>query len=68
MYDVNFTEIVQNGITVANTSWPIQFCKNGYEYDFTDVPYETIATQVTLINTNFFDQKINKFFKVKLGL
>lgn len=46
MYDVNFTEILQNGIKVANTSWPIQVCKHGYEYDFTDVPYETIATQV----------------------
>lgn len=60
MYDVNFTEILQNGIKVANTSWPTQFCKHGYEYDFTDVPYETIATQVILKN---YIQKILRFNK-----
>lgn len=56
MYKVNFTEILQDGtILIGDPSWPTQKCQFGWEYNFTDIPYETIATQVTLsFNVNNF--------------
>lgn len=47
MYNVNFTEVLMNGtITMADPTWKIQKCQYGWEYNFTDVPYATIATEV----------------------
>ncbi|XP_035917129.1 organic cation transporter protein [Anopheles stephensi] len=44
MYAVNFTEVLANNIRKADPSWPTQPCRNGWEYNFTDVPYQTAAT------------------------
>ncbi|XP_049540739.1 solute carrier family 22 member 13 [Anopheles darlingi] len=44
MYAVNFTEVLANNIRKADPSWPTQPCQNGWEYNFTDVPYATVAT------------------------
>lgn len=47
MYNVNYTEILENGkIRVADPTWPIEKCQYGWEYNFTDVPYETVSTEV----------------------
>lgn len=46
MYAVNFTEKLAEGIKEADPSWPVQPCKFGWEFNFTDVPYETIATEL----------------------
>ncbi|XP_041771720.1 carcinine transporter [Anopheles merus] len=44
MYAVNFTEVLANNIRKADPSWPTQPCRHGWEYNFTDVPYQTAAT------------------------
>lgn len=48
MYAVNFTELIAANETqlVADPSWPIQPCNNGWEYDREEIPYSTIATEV----------------------
>ncbi|XP_011305803.1 organic cation transporter protein [Fopius arisanus] len=46
MYSVNFTELLANRtILIADPSWPTQKCQFGWEYNYTDVPYETVASQ-----------------------
>lgn len=45
MYAVNFTEILAKGIKVADSTWPTVPCRSGWSYNFTDVPYETVATE-----------------------
>lgn len=47
MYAVNFTEVLANNIRKADPSWPTQPCRHGWEYNFTDVPYQTAATDVS---------------------
>ncbi|KAL9692215.1 hypothetical protein quinque_000008, partial [Culex quinquefasciatus] len=47
MYAVNFTEVLANNIRKADPSWPTQPCRSGWEYNFTDVPYRTAATDVS---------------------
>uniref|UniRef100_A0A182M9Y7 Uncharacterized protein n=1 Tax=Anopheles culicifacies TaxID=139723 RepID=A0A182M9Y7_9DIPT len=44
MYAVNFTEVLANNIRKPDASWPTQPCRHGWEYNFTDVPYQTAAT------------------------
>ncbi|XP_012062879.1 PREDICTED: organic cation transporter protein [Atta cephalotes] len=46
MYDVNYTEVLLNGIKEANPSWPTKGCSQGWEFNFTDIPYETVATEL----------------------
>lgn len=49
MYAVNFTEMLSQGINKPDPSWPQQACKYGWEFNFTEIPYETISTEVRLI-------------------
>lgn len=46
MYDVNYKDILSQGILVANESWPIVPCRHGWEYNMSEVPYSSIATEV----------------------
>lgn len=46
MYDVNFTYIHSLGIRKADTNWPKKSCAHGWEYNYTEIPYSTIATEV----------------------
>ncbi|KAI5638920.1 sugar transporter domain-containing protein [Phthorimaea operculella] len=46
VYDVNWTEVLQNGVQQPDAKWPVKKCAGTWEYNFTDVPYETIATQL----------------------
>jgi len=47
MYAVNFTEKRLQGIVEADPSWPVQSCSFGWEYNYTEIPYSTIATEVS---------------------
>ncbi|KAL6437617.1 hypothetical protein ACFW04_004202 [Cataglyphis niger] len=46
MYDVNYTEIILNEIREADPSWPTKGCSHGWEFNFSDIPYETVATEL----------------------
>lgn len=47
MYNVNFTEMRAKGIDKPDQKWPMTSCRNGWEYNFTDIPYATVATEVS---------------------
>lgn len=49
MYDVNYEQLIALGITEANASWPISSCRQGWSYNFTDIPYATIATDLNWV-------------------
>ncbi|XP_017777599.1 PREDICTED: organic cation transporter protein-like [Nicrophorus vespilloides] len=46
MYAVNYTEILQQGVVKPDPSWPTVACRNGWEYNYTDIPYKTIASEL----------------------
>ncbi|CAH2101687.1 unnamed protein product [Euphydryas editha] len=46
VYDVNWTKVLASGDMTPNTTWPKKKCQGKWEFNFTDVPYETIATQL----------------------
>uniref|UniRef100_A0A7G3AZ84 Putative synaptic vesicle transporter svop n=1 Tax=Lutzomyia longipalpis TaxID=7200 RepID=A0A7G3AZ84_LUTLO len=52
MYDVNYTEILETGISEPDPTWPVTSCRHGWEYNFTDIPYETAATQFNWVCEN----------------
>lgn len=52
MYDVNYTEILESGIRVANTSWAVTKCKNGWSFNYTNIPYASIAAEVSVFKDN----------------
>lgn len=52
MYDVNVDEITVNDLPTLNKS-AIKSCDNGYEFEFTEFPYETISTEVSIWYKNF---------------
>ncbi|XP_018573275.1 organic cation transporter protein [Anoplophora glabripennis] len=52
MYDVNFTEILENGGKKANPTWKIIPCKNGWEYNKTEIPYSSISTEQNWVCEN----------------
>lgn len=54
MYAVNYTEVLANNIRKADPSWPTQPCKHGWEYNFTDVPYRTAATDLEWVCENAY--------------
>jgi hypothetical protein len=49
MYDVNYTEILNANIKTPDPSWKTIPCKDGWEYNFSDIPYSTIATEVSKV-------------------
>lgn len=46
MYDVNYTLILLNESYVPNPLWPTKTCQHGWEFNYSDVPYATVATEV----------------------
>lgn len=46
VYDVNFTAVLEAGQRIANNSWPVKKCDHGWTYDFKEIPYSTISTEV----------------------
>ncbi|KAL1459246.1 hypothetical protein WDU94_011251 [Cyamophila willieti] len=49
MYAVNYTDVLRTGITLADPTWPIVECQHGWEYDFSNIPYATIATELNWV-------------------
>lgn len=52
VYDVNFEELMKIDILKPDPSWPVKACKNGWEYDLSDQPYTSIATEVSFMYSN----------------
>ncbi|XP_072948572.1 carcinine transporter-like [Epargyreus clarus] len=46
VYDVDWSKILEEEVIEPNPKWPTKKCEETWEYNFTDVPYETIATQL----------------------
>ncbi|XP_057336891.1 carcinine transporter-like [Microplitis mediator] len=46
MYAVNFTEILNAGIREADPSWPTKPCQHGWSFNYTAVPYASIAAEL----------------------
>ncbi|KAG6798724.1 carcinine transporter-like [Apis mellifera caucasica] len=46
MYDVNYTLILLNESYVPNPLWPTKTCQHGWEFNYSDVPYATVATKI----------------------
>ncbi|XP_026301780.1 organic cation transporter protein-like [Apis mellifera] len=46
MYDVNYTLILLNESYVPNPLWPTKTCQHGWEFNYSDVPYATVATEL----------------------
>ncbi|XP_023944388.1 carcinine transporter [Bicyclus anynana] len=46
VYDVDWSSILQTGSLTPDSKWPIKKCSGSWEFNFTDVPYETIATKL----------------------
>lgn len=46
MYAVNYTQLLIDNISEPDTTWDTQSCVNGYEFDHSEIPYTTIATEV----------------------
>jgi len=47
MYDVNYTELLEQGVREANKSWPMVGCRQGWIFNHTMIPYASIAAEVT---------------------
>ncbi|XP_043648369.1 organic cation transporter protein [Drosophila teissieri] len=45
MYDVNYTDILAQGKVMADPKWPRVKCRHGWSYNFTEIPYSTVATE-----------------------
>ncbi|XP_017137337.1 organic cation transporter protein isoform X1 [Drosophila miranda] len=45
MYDVNYTEIMAQGKVMADPKWPKVKCRHGWSYNYTEIPYSTVATE-----------------------
>ncbi|XP_043248699.1 organic cation transporter protein-like [Colletes gigas] len=46
MYDVNYTEILLSGRHEPDPSWPRSGCQHGWEFNYTSIPYATVATEL----------------------
>ncbi|XP_048488030.1 carcinine transporter isoform X3 [Plutella xylostella] len=46
MYDVDWKSILDAGVSTPDRTWPTKECHQGWEFNYTDVPYETIASQL----------------------
>ncbi|ALC44123.1 CG5592, partial [Drosophila busckii] len=44
MYDVNYTQLLEDNVSIADKDWPKKHC-NDWVYDKKQVPYDTIAMQ-----------------------
>lgn len=49
MYQADWKSVLESGRTTPDHEWQIIPCKYGWEYNYTDVPYETIASQLNWV-------------------
>lgn len=69
VYNVDFSTILKSNSLSSNTkylnyikpnnSWPIKNCDTGFKYNFSDIPYATIATEVRKYTFEFALKKKN---------
>uniref|UniRef100_A0A224XLE8 Putative synaptic vesicle transporter svop n=1 Tax=Panstrongylus lignarius TaxID=156445 RepID=A0A224XLE8_9HEMI len=52
VYVANWTDVLARGLTQSDPEWPTKPCDKGWEYDYTDVPYKTIATELDWVCDN----------------
>uniref|UniRef100_A0ABK9NEP8 Major facilitator superfamily (MFS) profile domain-containing protein n=1 Tax=Glossina morsitans morsitans TaxID=37546 RepID=A0ABK9NEP8_GLOMM len=45
MYNVNYTELHEKRVRVADPSWPTVACRHGWSYNTSEIPYSTVATE-----------------------
>ena len=50
MYAVDYEAKLADGLTQAQPDWPRATCQYGWEYDHSEIPYTTIATEVRKLN------------------
>ncbi|XP_043519999.1 organic cation transporter protein [Frieseomelitta varia] len=46
MYDVNYREILLNESHMPDPLWPTKACQHGWEFNYSTVPYATVATEL----------------------
>lgn len=46
MYDINYREILLNESYVPDPLWPTKACQHGWEFNYSTVPYATVATEL----------------------
>ncbi|XP_015590147.1 organic cation transporter protein [Cephus cinctus] len=46
VYAVNYTEILASGRREADPNWPTKPCENGWSFNWTTVPYASIAAEL----------------------
>ncbi|OWR51601.1 Ectonucleotide pyrophosphatase/phosphodiesterase family member 4 [Danaus plexippus plexippus] len=46
VYDVDWSKVLDTGVLTPDSNWPVKKCEQQWEYNYTDVPYETIASQL----------------------
>ncbi|XP_011499844.1 PREDICTED: organic cation transporter protein [Ceratosolen solmsi marchali] len=52
MYDVNYTDVRERDLQVADPDWPTKPCDNGWEFNYTVIPYATVATELEWVCDN----------------
>ncbi|XP_026734613.1 organic cation transporter protein-like [Trichoplusia ni] len=45
VYDVDWTEVIKSGALEPKPEWRVKKCESQWEFNYTDVPYQTIASQ-----------------------
>ncbi|KAK0082320.1 hypothetical protein PV325_010684 [Microctonus aethiopoides] len=46
MYAVNFSELLNAGVRQPDPSWPVKPCQHGWSFNFTEIPYASIAAEL----------------------
>lgn len=46
MYAVNFSELLNAGVRQPDPSWPVIPCQHGWSFNFTEIPYASIAAEL----------------------
>lgn len=54
MYDVNYKEKLENGIRIADPSWPVKSCQHGWSFNLTMIPYKSIAVELEWVCDHAF--------------
>lgn len=47
MYITNYTEVIASGRRQANPDWAIGPCQHGWDFNLTNIPYLSIAAEVS---------------------
>ncbi|XP_046597969.1 carcinine transporter [Neodiprion lecontei] len=65
MYNVNFTELLSNGIKEPNRSWPKTPCLHGWTFNFSTIPYASLAAELEWVcNKTYYSSLAQSTFYV----